>query len=172
MTDAATTGEEDYSGLFGAFRYSFRVSDSLVFRLYVLLSFALGVLLAFTFVLALVRWFYLTLGHSALETTSNAFLGVIALFVLGPLFAPVLFVARRHRRDEGKDATYDTVLALSGVLFLISLYVGIVISVPPQYQSANTGALGRFLYSLPQLSGLLPPIAAALLIFVLHRFLR
>ncbi len=172
MTDAATAGEEDYSGLFGAFRYSFRVSDSLVFRLYVLLSFVLGVILAFTFVLALVRWFYLTLGHSALETTSNAFLGVIALFVLGPLFAPVLFVARRHRRDEGEDAKYDTLLALSGVLFLISLYVGVVISVPSQYQSANAGALGSFLYSLPQLSGLLPPIVAALFIFALHRFLR
>ncbi|WP_266078774.1 hypothetical protein [Haladaptatus caseinilyticus] len=171
MTDAATTGE-DYSGLFGAFRYSFRATDSTVFRLYVLVSFVLGAVLGLTFVLALIFWFVETLGHSAFDTSSNAFLGVVALFILGPLFAPVLFVARRHRRGEATVPVYDTVLALSGFLFVISLYAGLVITVPPEYQSANAGAIGTFLYSLPQLFGLVPPLVAALLIFVIHRFTR
>ncbi|WP_227374692.1 hypothetical protein [Haladaptatus halobius] len=172
MTDAATAGTDDYSGLLGAFRYSFRASDSLAFRLYVFVSFVLGSFLAIIFVLALVFWFTEVLGQSALRTTSNAFLGVIALFVLGPLFAPVLFVARRHRRGETPRPAYDTLLALAGFVFVVSLYVGIVITVPPEYQSPNPGAVGGFLYSLPQLYGLVPPLVATLLIFALHRLAR
>lgn len=171
MTDAATAGEE-YSGLLGAFRYSFRASDSLAFRLYVFVSFVLGIFLGIIFVLALVFWFTEVLGQSALTTTSNAFLGVVALFVLGPLFAPVLFVARRHRRGETPFPAYDTLLALAGFVFVISLYVGLVATVPPKYQSPNPGTVGGFLYSLPQLYGLVPPLLAALLIFVLHRLAR
>ncbi|WP_435155373.1 hypothetical protein [Haladaptatus sp. DFWS20] len=172
MTEAATTGEDEYSGLFGAFRYSFRATDSNVFRLYVLVSFVLGFILGLTFVLALIFWFVETLGHSALDTTSNAFLGVVAMFVLGPLFAPVLFVARRHRRGEATVSTYDTLLALGGFLFVVSLYAGLIITVPPEYQTANAGVIGEFLYSLPQLFGLVPPLAAALVIFAIHRFAR
>ncbi|WP_458187461.1 hypothetical protein [Haladaptatus sp. NG-WS-4] len=171
MTDADTAGE-DYSGLLGAFRYSFRTSESSIFRLYVVVSFLLGAVLGFVLVLALIQWFVGTLGQSALVTTSNAFLGVVAIFVLGPLFAPVLFVARRHRRDETTGSAYDTLLAVAGFVFVVSLYVGLVISVPPQFQSANVGAVGSFLYSLPQSYGLVPPILAALLIFALHRLVR
>jgi len=123
------------------------------------------------FALALVRWFFTTLGQSALATTSNAFLGVVAMFVLGPLFAPVLLVARRHRRDESTP-TYDGGVALAGFAFLVSLYVGLAISVPPQYQSADPGAVGSVLYSLPQLWGLVPPVVGAALVAVVHRLLR
>ncbi len=171
MTDAVTA-EDDYSGLFGAFGYSFRASDSRIFQLYVLVSSALGLVLGLVFVFALIFWFVETLGHSALDTTSNAFLGVVAMFVLGPLFAPVLFVARRHRRGEATVSTYDTLLALGGFLFVVSLYAGLIITVPPEYQSAGAGPIGGFLYSLPQLFGLVPPLVAALLIFAIHRFAR
>jgi hypothetical protein len=178
MSDTATAGEsapdeddQGYSGLFGAFRYGYRTSESRLFRIYAFLSFVVGLLLGFVFALALVRWFFTTLGQSALATTSNAFLGVVAMFVLGPLFAPVLLVARRHRRDESTP-TYDGGVALAGFAFLVSLYVGLVISVPPQYQSADPGAVGSVLYSLPQLWGLVPPVVGAALVAVVHRLLR
>lgn len=172
MTDAATAGEDDYSGLFGAFRYSFRASDSVIFRLYVFVSFLLGVVLGGILLLALISWFVRTLGQSALVTTSNALLGVIAIFVLGPLFAPVLFVARRHRRGETTISAYDSLLALAGFVFVVSLYAGLIISVPPEFQSVNAGAVGNYLYSLPQMYGLVPPLLAALLIYVIHRLAR
>ncbi|WP_327051100.1 hypothetical protein [Halomicrococcus gelatinilyticus] len=177
MSDTATAGEsapdeeDGYAGLFGAFRYGFSASDSRLFRVYAFVSFVVGLLLGFVFVLALVRWFFTTLGQSALATTSNAFLGVVAMFVLGPLFAPVLFVARRHRRDESTP-TYDAGVALAGFVFLVSLYVGLVVSVPPQYQSADPGAVGSVLYSLPQLWGLVPPVVGAALVVAVHRLLR
>ncbi|WP_440007498.1 hypothetical protein [Halomicrococcus sp. SG-WS-1] len=163
-------GDEGYSGLLGAFRYGFGRSESTLFRLYALFSFLLGAALALVFALGLLSWFLATVGQSALVTTANAFLGVVALFVLGPLFAPVLFVARRHRRGESTPG-YDAAHALTGVAFVVLLYAGIAISVPPQFQSADPGAVGAFLYSLPPLWGLAPPVVGAALVVVVHRLL-
>lgn len=189
MTDAATAdeatpesddtngGDGGYSGLLGAFRFAFRRSESLLFKCYAAFSLLLGAMLSVVLLAALAQWFTETLGQSALSTSSNAFLGVIALFVLGPLFAPVIFVARRHDRDEGDDyadhdSSTDARLALAGIGFVVSLYVGLIITVPPEYQSENAGAVASALYSLPQLWGLVPPLVGALTVFAVERLLR
>jgi hypothetical protein len=88
-------------------------------------------------------------------------------------------VARRHRqaqeRGEAVSGPYDAALAAAGYLFVVALYVGLVVSVPPDQQAAPTGALAPLvaaLYGLPQLAGLVPPLVAAVIILLCHRRLR
>lgn len=177
MSDGATVDEGDRrstGGLLRSFPDSFRASDSALFRSYAVLAGLLGLLAALLFAAALIVWFVSTLGSSALVTSSNALIGVVAVFVLGPLFAPVLLVARRHRRGR-PDARYDRRLALAGYLFVASLYVGLVISVPPDQQEPVSGALAPvvgFLYGLPQVVGVVPPLLAAGLLWLVHRASR
>lgn len=177
MSDATTVDEGDRrtsGGLLRSFPDSFRASDSALFRSYAVLAGLLGLLVALLFAAALIVWFVSTLGSSALVTSSNALLGVVVVFVLGPLFAPVLLVARRHRRGR-PDARYDRRLALAGYLFVASLYVGLVISVPPDQQEPVSGALAPvvgFLYGLPQVVGVVPPLLAAALLWLAHRTAR
>ena len=174
MSDAATAGETDRrssGGLLRSFPYSFRASDSLLFMSYAVVAGLLGLLIGVLLAFALAVWFVSTQGSSALVTSSNALLGVVAVFVLGPLFAPVLLAARRHRRDRA-DARYDRRLALAGYLFVASLYVGLVITVPPSQQESVSGThapVAEFLYGLPQVVGLVPPLLAAALIWLVHR---
>lgn len=167
--------EEAYSGLFGAITYALRASQSRVFKLYVILgglaALAVALLMTFALVTLIAQTATVTGG---ILTVSRAFYVVIGLFVVGPLLAPILLVARRHRR-EGSRKRYDAALALTGFVFLASIYLGLLISVPPSQQEAVSGVLApviRWLYALPQLVGLLPPIIAASLIAVVHRLLR
>ena len=165
-------GRRTYRGLPGAFPYAFRASESRLFRSYAVVSGLLGIGIAVVFTLALVVWIAGTIDESALVTLVRSFLVLIGALVLIPLFAPVLFVARRHRRGTSVDERYDTALASAGYLFVLSLYVGVVISMPPEEQQSVSGSLAPFvdaLYALPQFFGLLPPIVATALIFWLHR---
>lgn len=167
--------EEAYSGLFGAIPYAFRSSRSWSFKLYVLVGglAALIVTVLMTFALVTLVARTATIAGGSL-TLSRAFYVVVGLFVVGPLLAPLLLVARRHRRT-GSRKRYDSLLALTGFAFLASLYVGLLISVPPGYQEPASGALApivEFLYALPQVVGVVPPILAAGLIALAHRVAR
>lgn len=165
-------GDDGFSGILSAFRYAFARTDSRLFRSYVATSALFGAFVSVLLLSTLAVWFVSTLGESALTTTSNSFLGVIALFILIPLFAPVLFVAREHRASPGDHRRRDFALALAGYCFVASLYVGLVISVPPDYQSEGGSAVAALLYSLPQLAGLVPPVVCAALILLVHRTTR
>jgi uncharacterized membrane protein YuzA (DUF378 family) len=167
---------DGYRGLFGAFPYAFRQSRSLVFRTYVLV----GALAAFAVTLLFGAGLVVLVAQTAaIEggslTLSRAFYIVVGLFVVAPLVAPVLLVARRHRRREGNDTRYDLALSLAGYLFIASLYVGLVITVPPDQQSVPPTAVApavETLYALPQLAGVVPPLLASAVIVVAHRLLR
>ena len=182
MAEASADGADEtggdgeaYGGLFGAIPYSFRASRSRVFRLYVVVGVLAAVLVAVFMILALVRLFGATAtARGGTFTLSRAFYVVVALFLVGPLLAPVLLVARRHRRT-GKGGRYDAWLGCSGFVFLASLYVGLVIAVPAGQQQPITGLFApvvAVLYALPQPAGLVPPFVAALLIWMAHRLLR
>lgn len=165
-----TTADDDYAGLPGAFRFAFTHSPSYALRLYVLASALVGGFVAVILALALLLW----LVEPAGLVGERALLGVIAILLLGPLFAPVLLVARRHRRT-GSDARYDRALAAAGFAFVLSVYAGLVATVPPEWQSDPTGPLAPaadFLYGLPPTWGLLPPVAGALLIALAHLLAR
>lgn len=176
--DAEDVGEErTYRGLFGTFPYSYRQSESRLFRSYVVVGGLAAFLLAMTFVLALID----LLGSSAsaeagLFTFSRSFYIVVALFVVAPAIAPVLFVARHHRYGTS-DRGYDRALAASGYVFLFSLYVMLVISAPDGLRdpASDYGVLApviQSLYDLDRLYGLVPPVLAAAVVYAVHRWRR
>jgi hypothetical protein len=167
--------EEAYGGLFGAIPYALRASQSWLFKTYVVVGGLAALVVAILIALALVTLVSrtATAGGGTL-TLSRAFFVLVGLFVAGPLLAPILFVARRHRR-VGDEKTYDTSLALAGYLFFAALYVGLVITIPAGQQQSVGGALAgvvEVLYSLPAIWGLVPPTVAALGIYLTHRLLR
>jgi uncharacterized membrane protein YuzA (DUF378 family) len=167
---------DGYRGVFGAFPYAFRQSDSLLFRSYVLVGALAALAVTLLFGAGLI---VLVAQTAAIEggslTLSRAFYVVVGLLVVAPLLAPVLLVARRHRRAIGHDARYDLALSLAGYLFIASLYVGLVITVPADQQTPPSGVVAPVvgtLYALPQLTGVIPPLVASGLIVAVHRLFR
>ncbi|WP_435347751.1 hypothetical protein [Haloarchaeobius sp. HRN-SO-5] len=177
MTDDA---ERTYNGVFGAFPYAIRASESLLFKLYAVVAGLLGLVLTFYFGAALVVQVANTLGSTGgTFTFLRAFYVFFGLLVVAPVVAPVLFVARRHRRAGG-GARYDRLMAVTGFAFLLSLYLALVISMPPTFTldgetvtRPEPGGLFapvvRVLYAMPPVSSPLPPVLAGLVMFLLGR---
>lgn len=167
--------EKTYKGLLGSFRYSFGASDSPVYKGYVVVSALLALVVALFFTLALVVLIAGTLGAAETITLVRSFFVLVGLLVVAPILAPVLLVARRHRKRLGSGTAYDTALALGGFLFIATLYLGLVISVPPDLRESTGGPLGgvvEALYGIPSLLGFVPPILAAALLVALHHRYR
>ncbi|WP_224267973.1 hypothetical protein [Haloprofundus salinisoli] len=168
---------DGYNGVFGAFPYALRHSTSWLFRVYVAVSALVALFLTLVVAMGLVVLIANTADFGGGQLTlSRSFYAVVGLLLVAPVLAPTLFVARRHRREESREnERYDFVLGLAGFAFLASLYVGAIITVPPDLQTPVSGwyaPLVELLYGLPQLAGLVPPLLAAGLIFGLHRRLR
>lgn len=179
MPETVAAGEDDadersYNGVFGAFPYAFRASTSRLFRSYVVVSSLAAAVITIVFTLGLVQLLGNTAGAGAgVFTFSRSFYIFVGLLAVAPTIAPVLFVARRHRRT-GSELAYDRTLAFLGYLFLASLYLLLVISAPeglrdPVSGSGVVASAVRFLYSLPPLSGLVPPAVVALVMYLTHR---
>lgn len=174
---------EEYGGVLGAVPYAFRRSDSRLFRAYVLLGGGLAGLLVVFFAFALVVVVGRTLG-----TAGGTFTFVRSVFVLfglvvvAPLLAPILLVARRHRR-VGSDPTYDAALAVAGAGYALTLYLGAVASMPSTFEldgevrtrpepAGVTAPLVAALYALPEELSWLLPLGGAALVYVAHRRYR
>ena len=169
------TGDGTYGGVFGAFPYAFRASESRLFRSYVvvggLVAALATVLFAGSVVTILANTFRTTGGTF---TFSRAFVVVVALAIVGPILAPVLLVARRHRRG-GSGVAYDRALAAGGFGFLLSIYVALVISAPPgarEEPPALIAPVVEVLYDLPQIAGLVPLLVGVAVMYGLHRVYR
>jgi len=100
--------------------------------------------------------------------------------VFFPLVAPVLLVARRHRRETSVRERYDSALAASGYVFALSVYLGVIASMPAEFQvgeelTTRPDPGGLFapvveaLYALPPALSFLVPLAGALLVYAVHR---
>lgn len=185
-TDAeveAETEDTGYGGVFGAYPYAFRRSESRLFRLYAVVGGLLAAVLAVLFGFALVVQVAQTLGGpGGTFTFARALFILVGLLVVAPLMAPVLFVARYHRRS-GSDPRYDRLLASTGFLFVVSLYLGVTASIPPEFvldgetvtRPAPTGLtapLVELLYAIPEVVAPLIPLVVALLVFATHRLAR
>lgn len=166
------SGREPYSGVVGAFPYALRTTPSLGMKLYVLVSLLLSGVVVLVFALALVALVGGTAGaQGGTLTFSRAFFVLIMVGVIGPLIAPVLLVARRHRRT-GSTRRYDAAIAAAGFVFVLAVYAGLVISTPVEQQTTAAGLAGsvlRTLYGLPRLAGFGPPAAAIGLLWLVHR---
>ena len=175
--DGGETGSEErsYRGLPGAFPYAFRRSESWLFKSYVLVGGLFAVGLVVFFAIALVVAVSNTLGAiGGTFTFSRSFVVFVGLLVLVPVLAPVLLVARRHRRGVA-SARYDRAIAASGYLFIPALYLLLVVTAPPEYRETPTGAIApvvEFLYGLHPLVGVLPPLFAASVTYLVHRQFR
>lgn len=197
MTDGATADAEGtdadgsdpdeadgYGGLFGAFPYAFRASESRLFRLYAVVGGLAALLLALAFAISFLISIAQSAGLSQGGVTSfvRAFVVLVGFLVVLPLVAPVLLVARRHRRT-GSDVRYDRALAAAGFLFVLSLYLGVVASMPETFvldgeTVARPEPSGLFapviavLYAIPPIASPLVPAVAAALVYLAHRFYR
>jgi hypothetical protein len=166
---------EPYRGALGAFPYAVRSSDSWALRAYAVVAALAAVATVALFVLSLVGVVASTANQSASVTLVRAFVLLLMLAVLVPTVAPVLLVARRHRLELPVHPRYDAALAGAGLAFLASLYVALVASIPPGMEEPVTGVLAPLvaaLYALPPVAGVVPPLAVALGIWALHRWLR
>jgi hypothetical protein len=164
---------DSYRGVFGAIPYAIRHTESLTMRVYGFVGALTAGLIATVVTLALVVWMAETADVQGGTFLFSRSLYVIAGFAaVAPLLAPLLFVARRHRRDDPVRPGYDRKMAYGGFLFLLSLYVGMVISAPAELREPAESAVVNALYALPQPVGFVPPVAAAVAVFAIHYRLR
>lgn len=166
--------ETTYRGVPGAFVYSYRQSASRAYRLYAVVSALVMLLVGLLFTFGLIGVVAGTLGASELVTLVRSFFVLLAAVVAAPILAPVLLVARRHRR-EGSTVEYDAALAVCGFVFVLALYLGLAMSVPPELQNAPSGLLAPIeaaVYAAPRFAGAVPPLVATLLIVLAHRRYR
>jgi hypothetical protein len=174
---------ETYSGVFGAVPYAFRQSDSRLFRAYALLGGALAGLLAVFFTFALVVSVASTanLSGGTITFVRSVFV-FFGFLVTAPLLAPILLVARHHRR-AGSDGRYDAALGASGAAYLLTLYLGAVASMPAEFTidgevstrpepSGATAPLVEALYAMPESLSWLLPLVGAVGIYLVHRYFR
>ncbi len=162
---------EAYRGVFGAIPYAARTSDSWLFRAYAAAGSFVAAALTLLFALAVVGVFAATTGgRGGTFSFSRAFFVFVGLLIVAPLLAPILSVARKHRRGAGETA-YDRTMGGLGVALLVSLYAGLVATVPPEQQESYGGvgaALVEALYDLPQAAGLAFPGVVSVLILAYH----
>lgn len=180
VTDDGTAGAADddtegYGGVLGTYPYAFRRSGSRLFRSYVVVGGLATALIAVLFTFAVVGVVANTSGGGGgTFTFARSFVILIGFLVVFPLMAPVILVARRHRR-AGSMAAYDRALAAAGYLFLASLYVGLLPTTPPDLRgdpSAPLAPVVGTLYGLPPAAGAIPPLLAVVAGYLLHRRYR
>lgn len=157
----------EYRGIVGAFVSAFRRSDSHLLRAYVLSSVVVGAFVVVFLALGLVYW----LGTPA-PLGQRALLGVVAIFLLVPLFTPVLVVARRHRRGAG-DRRADALLGLAGFGFLLAVYLAGLISDPNPHEVAGTlGPVLAAVDAVPRRYWVVPPLLSVASIWLAVRRTR
>lgn len=161
--------DDAYGGVFGAIPYAFRRGESRVFRSYVVVGSLLSALIGLLFSFALIGVFASTTGgRGGTFTFSRSFFVFVGLFLVGPLLAPILSVARDRRRGEG-SARSELVHGGVGYVFLVSLVVALFASVPPALQERPSSLIASDLvvfYWLPQVSAIAVLAVSTLLVLV------
>ncbi|MFC7133558.1 MULTISPECIES: hypothetical protein [Salinibaculum] len=173
--DASEAGDDGYSGVLGTYPYAFRQSESRLLRSYVVLGGLFTLFAGFLFTFAFVTTVAGTLGAAGgTFTFVRSFVLFVGMAVVFPLMAPVILVARRHRRSVSTLA-YDRALAASGYLLAASVYLMLVISAPAELRDTPSGATApvvEVLYDLPPVASVVPPLAVILVGYLLHRRYR
>jgi len=164
---------DSYRGVFGAIPYAIRTTDSWTLRVYGVIGGLAAAGIALVVTLGLVVWMGETAGvQSGTFLFSRSLYVILGFAAVAPLLAPLLFVARRHRRDDPVAAGYDRKLAYTGFLFLFSLYLGMIVSAPTGLREPTDSVLLSALYALPRPVGAVFPVAAAAGVFWTHYRLR
>lgn len=172
MTETARAGPS-YSGAVTAFPYAFRISDSRAFKIYTVIGGLITLFGTAFFMLALVSLLGRISGTPAgILTFQPALYIIVWLCTIAPIAAPVLLVARQHRLERG-NSSYDMWIAVAGFAFIVAIYLTAIITTPANRQpSINAGLFApiiRFLYELPRMTGVVPPLLAAIGMVIVHR---
>jgi hypothetical protein len=174
---------DEYGGALGAVPYALRRSDSWLFRSYVIAGGLVALLVTLLTLLGIVVLFGQTADfRGGSLTLSRSFFALVGLFAFVPLIAPILLVARRHRR-EGNKPSYDRWLAASGYLFMLSLYGGVIASMPAEFEldgevvarptpTGVTAPIVEALYAIPPELSILVPLAGVVVTVGVHYALR
>jgi len=170
-----------YDGVFGAFPYAFRESRSRLFKLYVVASaVAIGLVSLFVGAALIVLIGQTAAVQGGSLTLSRSFYVVVGLLVVLPAIAPTLLVARRRRRGDEGSKRHEAALAAAGFVFLLSVYLGVVASMPetftldgetvtrPPPDGAFAPAVAA-LYAIPSVFAWSVPLAGAALVGLAHR---
>lgn len=174
---------DGYRGVFGAIPYAFGRSDSYLFKSYAVVGTLVALFVGLLFALAVV----VSLGEGGnrggMLSFSRSFVLLVGVLLVGPLLAPTLFVARRHRRGTDGDRRYDAAMALGGYVFLLAVYLGAVASMPECFlldgetvcrppPEGLAAPLVRGLYAIPQVAAPAFPLGGAAVIVAFHRLVR
>ncbi|QAU13937.1 hypothetical protein EKH57_15110 [Halorubrum sp. BOL3-1] len=164
---------DSYGGVFGAIPYAFRATESRTMRAYAAIGALAAGFVTLVIGLALVVWMGETASvQSGTFLFSRSLYVVAGLAMVGPLLAPILFVARRHRRGDAVAAGYDRWMGVAGFAFLLSIYLALVVTAPAGLRDPSGSVVVEALYALPRPAGVVPPITAALAVFAAHFRLR
>ncbi|PNW63894.1 UNVERIFIED_CONTAM: hypothetical protein BEN50_24460 [Euhalothece sp. KZN 001] len=173
-----------YRGVLGAHGFAFRRARSRLFRTYVIV----GAMAVATIVVLIALGLVLLIARTASVpggslTLSRSFYIVIGVLLVLPAMAPILIVARRHRRRTPIAPHQERLLAVAGFLYLASVYLGVVASIPPQFRLDGAWVMrpapdGVFapviglLYAIPQPMAWVLPLGGAVVIGVVIRRTR
>jgi len=164
---------DSYRGVIGAIPYAIRHTDSWAMRAYGVIGGIAAAGIALVVTLALVVWMGETVGvPSGTYLFTRTLYVILGFAAVAPLLAPLLFVARRHRRATAVAPGYDRGLAAAGFFFLASLYIGMIVSAPASLREPTDSVVLSGLYALPRPVGAVVPVVAALSIFWIHYRLR
>lgn len=160
------TPTDSYRGFLGAYWFAFRRSRSLWFRAYVAVSALVVAFVTLLVVLAMIRW----IARPAGLFGDRGLLAVLGLLLVLPVAAPVLIVARRHRRT-GTTPGADRLLGLSGFAVVLGIYLGLVIAAPSE--SVRPGPFRPVvvvLSALPPATAAVPPLLGIALLALAVRW--
>jgi len=159
---------DDYSGVLTAVPYVFRRARSRLFKAYVVVAALVTVLVAVFVATGLVRVLAESAAAGPLDRLgSRALFVLLGVAVVLPALAPVLFVARRHRRGD-PTTRYEVETALTGFFFLVSVYILLVATTPRDLRQ-DAGAASA-LYAIPTPVAVAVVLAAAALVYVVGRY--
>lgn len=154
------------SVVLGAVRYAVQEGESRLFRSYAAVGSLLAVFVGLLFVLALPVWVteIAESGGGPLQRIGLGLLWLVGLAVIATLVVPMLFVVRRHREDRPER---QLAFGVAGYAYVLSIYLALIASAPPDLRDPPEGALEpalETLYGLPAPAGLLFPVAGTLLL--------
>jgi hypothetical protein len=141
-------------------------ADSYLLRSYTLVAVLVAGLVTVLTVLAIPVWVAGTLGGGGTTGFSRAFLLLAGLLVVAPTLAPLVFAARHEGRR--RRAAH----ALTGYLFLASLYVALVASAPPAARETPPAPLApvvEALYALDAVYAVAFPVVGAAVVLLADR---
>jgi hypothetical protein len=164
--------DDGYSGVLGALPYAAGVTDSWLFRAYVVAATAIMGLVALLVALALLQLVAGTAGTpGGTLTFERAVFVLFGLAAIAPLLAPILVVARRHRLGIDTGQGVDRIFGLVGALAILSLWLGLVVTAPDPLEPPGGPVVG-LLNALPDALGVVVPIGVVALEYALVRWTR